>query len=307
MVEFGISLSMPSAEEAADRQAYLLELLRIAEGPFTSAWCPDHLMKDDSPVLEAWTTLTWFAANAPSFRFGNLVLSQSYRNPSLLAKMAATFQYWTGGRLILGIGAGWQADEYTAYGYPFPSAGVRIEQLGEAIDVMRAMWTTAPASYDGHHYQIRDAYCEPRPTVPIPILLGGRRPKFMRLAAEKADVWQWDGPIEPYRVSYDLLVANCAHIGRDLSSIVLSTFGEVYFPANVADFPEEMPLGFTDPAKDPTGAYADQRDWVIGPRPDDAVRALQPLIDLGVRQVTLYFWDRRSLELFIREVVPAFT
>lgn len=306
MVDFGISLAMPSTEEVDDRQAYYLELLRIAQGSFTSAWVPDHLMKGTRPYLEAWTTISYFAAKAPSYKFGNLVLSQSYRNPALLAKMAATLQYWTGGRLILGIGAGWQADEYAAYDYPYPSAGVRIEQLSEAIDVLRALWTESPATYEGRHYRVRDAYCEPRPAVPIPILVGGRKPKFMRVAAEKADIWQWDGPIERYRVPYDLLVANCAEIGRPLSAVALSTFGEIYFPEHAADFPEEMPLGFDDPALDPSGAFAGERDWILGPTPADAIAGLRPLVELGVGQVTLYFWDRRSLRLFIDEVIPAF-
>ena len=306
VVDFGISLGMPSSEEAQDRQAYFLDVLRIAEGSLSSAWVEDHLMNGSRPLLEAWTTITYLAAKAPSFTFGNLVLSQSYRNPALLAKMAATLQYLSDGRLILGIGAGWQADEYAAYGYRYPSAGVRIEQLAEAIDVLRALWTQSPATYEGRHYQVRDAYCEPRPTVPIPILVGGRKPKFMRVAAEKADIWQWDGPIERYRVPYDLLVANCAEIGRPLSSVTLSTFGEIYFPENLADFPAEMPLGFTDQAKDPSGAYAGERDWILGPTPDHAIAGLRPLVDLGVGQVTLYFWDRRSLRLFLREVLPAF-
>ena len=306
VVDFGISLAMPSAEEASDRQAYFLDLLRIAEGSLSSAWVADHLMKGTRPLLEAWTTITYFAAKASSFTFGNLVLSQSYRNPALLAKMAATLQYWTGGRLILGIGAGWQADEYAAYDFPYPSAGVRIEQLSEAIDVLRALWTDSPATYEGRHYRVLDAYCEPRPTMPIPILVGGRKPRFMRVAAEKADIWQWDGPIERYRVPYDLLVTNCAEIGRPLSSIGLSTSGEVYFPEDRSNFPGEMPLAIVDRTQDPSGAFAGERDWILGPTPADAVAGLRPLIDLGVSQVTLYFWDRRSLRLFIDEVIPAF-
>lgn len=306
MVEWGLQLGLPTAESAGDRHAWSLDLLRRGEGAFTSAWVPDHLMKHEHPMLEAWTTITYLAAEAPSYKFGNLVLAQSYRNPALLAKMAATLQYLTEGRLILGIGAGWQADEYAAYGYDYPSAGVRVEQLSEAIDVLRAMWTQSPATYEGTYYQVRDAYCEPRPGVPIPILVGGRKPKFMRVAAEKADIWQWDGPIERFRVPYDLLVANCAAIGRELASVTLSTFGEIYFPVNAADFPSEPPPGYTDTAQDPTGSFAGEVDWVLGPTPQDAIDGLRPLIDLGVRQVTLYFWDRASLDLFIREVIPAF-
>ena len=306
MVEFGLLLGMPAAEPADDRHAWSLELLRRGEGAFTSAWVPGHLMKGQSPMYEAWTTIAYLAAEAPSYRFGNLVLAQSYRNPALLAKMAATLQDLTRGRLILGIGAGWQADEFAAYGYDYPSAGVRVEQLSEAIDVLRAMWTQSPATYEGKHYRVRDAYCEPLPAVPIPILVGGRKPKFMRVAAEKADVWQWDGPIDRYRVPYDLLVANCAAIGRDLTSVTLSTLGEIYFPANPADFPSEPHLGFIDPAQDPSGSFAGEVDWVLGPTPQDAIDGLRPPIELGVSQVTLYFWDRLSLDLFTREVIPAF-
>jgi len=305
VVDFGIQLAGPAAEEMGDRHAWYRDLLRRGEGAFSSAWVSDHLMKDDQPMLEGWTTLAYLAAEFPGYDYGNTVLSQSYRNPALLAKMAATFQYLTEGRLILGIGAGWQADEYHAYDYPYPGIGTRIEQLGEAIDVLRAMWTQSPANYEGQHYHVRNAYCEPRPATPIPILVGGRRPKFMRVAAAKADIWQWDGPIERFRVPYDLLVAACADIGRDLSAVRLSTAGEVYFPSDPADFPEPT-MSITDPAQDPSGSFSGEVDWVMGPTPDDAIRELRPLIDLGVTLVTLYFHDRRSLDIFAREVIPAF-
>ena len=305
-IEWGLSLAAPSAtdETMADRLDWYRELLRLGEGAYSSAWLPDHLMKHDREMLEAWTTITFLAAEFPSFGFGHTVLCQSYRNPALLAKMAATLDYLTRGRFVMGIGAGWQADEYLAYNYPYPSAGIRVEQLAEAIDVLRAMWTQSPATYEGTHYKVQDAYCVPQPGRPIPILVGGRKPKFMRVAAEKADIWQWDGPIDRYRVPYDLLVANCAEIGRDLASIRLSTSGEVYLPDDVSAFPRQAQLAITDPAQDPSGAFADELDWVIGPTPDDAVRQLEPMLELGVSHFTLYFWDRRSLRRFAEEVIP---
>jgi alkanesulfonate monooxygenase SsuD/methylene tetrahydromethanopterin reductase-like flavin-dependent oxidoreductase (luciferase family) len=166
------------------------------------------------------------------------------------------------------------------------------------------MWTQSPATYEGEHYQVHDAWCVPQPPKPIPILVGGRRPKFMRVAAEKADIWQWDGPIERYRAPYDLLVANCAEIGRELGSVRLSTSGEVYLPANPADFPTEATTSFADAAQDPSGSYAGELDWVLGPTPDDAVRALMPMVELGVTHFTMYFWDRRSMQRFADEVIP---
>jgi len=304
-IEFGIQLGGPSAEVMDDRHAYYRELLDLGRGTFGSAWVSDHLMKEDWPILEGWTAIAYLAAEFPDYTFGNLVLAQSYRNPALLAKMAATLEYLTGGRLVLGIGAGWQGDEYRAYGYPFPSAGTRIEQLGEAIDVLRAMWTESPATYHGTHYRVEEAYCEPRPGRPIPILVGGRRPKLMRVASAKADIWQWDGPIERYRPPHDLLLAGCAAIGRDPTEVRLSVSGEAYFPADPADFPQRV-LADVTPEQDPEGVLAGEYDWVMGPTPADAIRELQPLAELGVSHATIYFHDRRSLEIFAKEVAPAF-
>lgn len=145
--EFGVHLGPNQVgEPERDALAYYRQLLTIGEGALSALWVSDHLQKDDAAVAEAWTSLTYLAALAPSYRVGHLVLSQSYRNPALLAKMSATLQLLTGGRFVLGLGAGWQEDEYHAYGFRFPSAGERIEQLGEAIDVIRAMWTDSPAA-----------------------------------------------------------------------------------------------------------------------------------------------------------------
>lgn len=310
MVEFGIQLAAPAAEPMADRHDYYRDVLGRAPESFTSAWLSDHLMKHDGPTFEAWTALAYLAAEHPTYRFGNLVLSQSYRNPALLAKMAATLQALTGGRLILGIGAGWQADEYLAYGYPYPSGATRVEELGEAIDILRAMWTESPATYEGRHYQIRNAYCEPRPNPPIPILVGGRRPKLMRVAAAKADFWSWDGPIERYGpLVADLRIA-CAEVGRDWATMGLHAAGEAYFPANPADFPDPADPSGTmtsiTAAQDPAGLYANEADWLMGPTPEDAIRQLQPILDLGVTMLSVYFHDRRTLDLFAHEVIPAF-
>src|SRR4051812_22026584 len=242
-------------------------------------------MKDEWPILEGWTTIAYLAAEFPTYTFGNLVLGQSYRNPALLAKMAATLQALTGGRLILGIGAGWQADEYAAYGYLYPNGATRVEQLGEAIDVLRAMWTQSPATFEGRHYQVRNAYCEPRPDPPIRILVGGRRPKLLRVAAAKADLWSWDGPIERYGPLVEQLRRACADVGRDWSTMGLHSGGEVYFPETPADFPvtgnAAGTMASVTSAQDPLGLYANEADWVLGPTPDDAIRGLQPLVDLG--------------------------
>ncbi|MFN2562706.1 MAG: LLM class flavin-dependent oxidoreductase [Jatrophihabitans sp.] len=294
-LDFGVHLGLNQVgDPAPDRLAYYEQLLAIGEGALSALWVSDHLQKDDAPVLEAWTTLTYLAALAPSFRVGHLVLSQSYRNPALLAKMAATLQMLTGGRFVLGLGAGWQADEYHAYGFPFPSAGERIAQLGEAIDLIRAMWSGSPASYAGRHYRVEGAHCEPRPEPHPPILVGGQGQKVMRMVAEKADAWHWDGPIEIYRPPYDRLAAHCETIGRDISKIKLLAGIEVYFPADSADFPQPYWSGYENFMTTP-----------FGPTPADAIAMMQPMIELGVTEFTVIFWDSQSARSFVDKVIPA--
>jgi alkanesulfonate monooxygenase SsuD/methylene tetrahydromethanopterin reductase-like flavin-dependent oxidoreductase (luciferase family) len=295
-VEFGIHLGRNNVgDPVPDRLAYYRRCLEIGDGAMRALWVSDHLQHGDAPMYEAWTTLTYVAALAPSYRVGNMVLGQSYRNPALLAKMAATLQTFTTGRLVLGIGAGWQEDEYLAYGYPYPRAGERIEQLAEAIDLIRAMWTYAPANYAGKHFAVHDAYCEPRPDPVPPILIGGQGPKLMRVAAAKADAWVWDGPLEMYRAPYQRLVESCDEIGRPLSEIKLVAEFDAYFPADRADFPEPEWSGYLDFMITP-----------LGPTPAEARDLLMPLVDMGVAEFCVYFWDQSTLNRFVDDVVPMF-
>jgi alkanesulfonate monooxygenase SsuD/methylene tetrahydromethanopterin reductase-like flavin-dependent oxidoreductase (luciferase family) len=294
-MEYGIHLAMPSAgSRPPNRLAYDLQTLHEGDGAFVAAWVSDHLQNEDHPILEGWTTVTYLAALAPTYRFGHLVLGQGYRNPALLAKMAATLQVLSGGRFVLGLGAGWQEDEYRAYDYPYPSAGMRIEQLGEAIDVVRALWTTDPATYVGKHYRVAAAHCQPQPN-PLPrILVGGQGPKLMGLVAEKADAWNWDGPVELYRPGYDRLVRACADIGREIVTVHLTASVEVYFPADTADFPAPHASGYEDFMTVP-----------LGPTPTEARREIERLAELGVAELVCYFWDLDSLRRFRDEIVAA--
>ena len=109
----------------------------------------DHFQFEERDVLEGWTALTYEAALHPELQFGNAVLCQSFRNPAHLAKMGATLQFMTGGRFILGLGAGWHEEEYKSYNYPFPPAGVRVDQLDEYVQIIKAMWTEQHATFEG--------------------------------------------------------------------------------------------------------------------------------------------------------------
>src|SRR5689334_219861 len=139
MVDFGLQ-GLPADVDGADALSRYRTVLEMLPEDFSTVWIEDHLQFQARPTMEGWTLLTYLAALYPRYRFGHLVLSQSYRNPALLAKMAATLQDLTGGRYILGIGAGWHEEEYRAYGFDYATGGVRVGQLAEAITVLRALW-----------------------------------------------------------------------------------------------------------------------------------------------------------------------
>ena len=192
-----------------------------ALGPFDSLWLPDHVQYGSNRVAEGWTLLPWALARYPDKLCGHEVLSNSFRNPAHLAKMVATAQALSGGRVILGIGAGWNAEEYQSYGWPYPATRTRIAQLAEAIELIRAMWTQAPASYRGEHYQIADAYCEPRPAPIPPIMIGGHGETYLlRVVARHADWWNYPFR-EPalYTHKQEVLKRHCRDVGRDYDTI----------------------------------------------------------------------------------------
>ncbi len=265
--------------------------IRAMRPHFDTAWMEDHFQWGTRPTLEAITTLTYLAGRHEGLRFGNIVLGQSYRNPALTAKMAANLQLLTGGNFILGIGAGWKEDEYRAYGYPYPSAGVRIDQLEEAAQIIKAMWTQSPASFSGKHYQIKDAECQPQPNPPIPLLIaGGGEKKTLRVVAKYADWWNYNFcPSEKYAHKQRILESHCREVGRDPSEIVQTYYGFL----SIVD----------DPSK------VEERDgiYVVGGTPDDVTRELEEFVKLGVTHFQFRFLDfpeTGGLERFIEKVLP---
>ncbi len=229
-IEFGYAL--PAGPPRAHINEWIDDLaaqIKLLGEHFTSLWMTDHFFWEDRPTYEAWTTLAYIAARWPEYTIGPMVLGQSYRNPALLAKMGATLQMLTGGKLIMGIGAGWKEDEYHAYGYPYPRPGVRIAQLADQLEIFRRMWTTpGPVSYAGEHYHIQDAYCEPRPDPVPPLLVGGGGYKTIGLAVKYADIWNiHDMPWAEYAKRLDIIVEHCADQGRDPATLRLSWFGRL--------------------------------------------------------------------------------
>lgn len=203
---------------------------------FDSVWVCDHFygfQRRTDPFLEGWTTLTWLAARFPTVQLGHHVLGLGYRNPALTGKMAATLQTLSGGRFILGIGAGWRQEEYEAYGFDFPKASVRIAQLDEAVHLMRKMWTETAASYQGKHFRIADAYAPPRPEPTPPILIGGSGEQLMLpLVGRQADLWNTSTGrgLEAFQHKKEIVVRAAEAAGRNPADITLTVTREAPLP-----------------------------------------------------------------------------
>ncbi|HEX2908921.1 MAG TPA: LLM class flavin-dependent oxidoreductase [Phototrophicaceae bacterium] len=250
------------------------KILPTLGGHFRSLWMTDHLFWEDWYTLEVWTVLSYLAAQYPNFQVGSMVMCQSYRNPALLAKMAASLQVLSQGRLLFGVGAGWKEDEYGGYGYPFPSPGTRVAQLEDTLEIIKRLWTQpGKITYHGQHYHVDDAYCEPKPDPLPPLIVGGKGSKTMKLAARYADWWNVS---DKNYMQYSGLVATlrqqCASVGRDPASLRLTWFGRIA-------------LGKTEAEAQARGA-SDLMKWTrenafVG-TPEQVIEQMRPFIELGV-------------------------
>ncbi len=267
--------------------------IRKLQGSFEVLWFDDHFQKDYSPTLECWTTLTYLAAQFPAYKVGSLVLCQSFRNPAMTAKMMSTLQVLTNGRYIAGIGAGWKEDEHLAYGYgPPPATRARMEQLEEAVQIIKTMWRESPATFHGKHYSIQGAECEPLPTPPPPLLIGGGGEKVtLRLVAKYAD-WMNITFIdaETYKRKLEVLQSHCSEVGRNFDEIKKSVWAY---------------LAITKEGTPPPPISGDR--YVIYGTPGSVRDSLAQFVDLGVEHFMLRFIDfPRPLgaDLFLDEVLP---
>jgi probable F420-dependent oxidoreductase len=194
-------------------------------------WVSDHLVWDEEHVdrncFEAWTLLAALTQVTDTLRLGTLVSCTSYRSPALLAKMVAGLDRISGGRIDLGIGAGWREEEYRAYGYEFPPIGVRQDQLSEAIDVIRLLWTETHADYVGEHFSLQRAVGAPKPVQsPMPIWVGGSGDRLLHIAAEKASGWNmvFGSTLDELRERHAVLGRHCEALGRDPADVARSIF-----------------------------------------------------------------------------------
>jgi len=298
--------------QADNRWSSIAESARICDDlGFHAIHFIDHLLAIPDPagnILESWTTMTACAALTRRVRVSANVLCNSFRSPALLAKMAATLDVISGGRLELALGAGWHEAEYRAYGFDFPSPGVRVDQLGEAVRLIKRLWMGEPVDFAGRYYRVENGRCRPRPAQSPrpPIVIGGAgERKMLRLVAEEADIWNCSAA--NYARLADKLAAlrgHCDAIGRDVTSLELSLQDLVVIAPTEAAL--QAPL---HDARKRLAFFGDVDAIATIGTPERCIDTLRKKIAQGITYFVCLFTDGgqpETVRLFGERVLPAF-
>jgi len=304
-IHFGVSLPQIKRTWADTKQA-ALEFERLG---FDSVWLNDHLYGipgPQLPILEAWTTLSAVGAVTERVQLGTLVSPIGFRNPALLAKMAATLDDIAPGRVIVGLGSGWFQQEFAGYGFAFPSLKDRLEQLDEAATLMKSMWTEETPTFTGKHFRTESVFCTPKPAVPPRLLLGGGGEKvFLRLAAKHADVWN-NLAVHQGELGHkvEVLRRHCASIGRDPADITVSQQCLVVVGSDEQDASKKV-----ERARKLYGGHLGAGGALsIAGTPDQCIDKIAEHVRLGCTMFVIEFFGRDTREpaqLFAETVMKA--
>lgn len=308
--------------EPAKHWTTMRDLAQAADrGPWESLWVYDHFHTRPEPTdeatHEAWTLMAAFAAVTSRIRLGQMCTCMGYRNPAYLAKVAATADIVSGGRVEMGIGAGWYEHEWRAYGYGFPRAGERIAMLEEGVDIMRQLWTTGTASLQGKHYQVDGAICRPLPLQDggIPLwVAGGGEQKTLRIVAKYARYANFGSEPETFQHKSQILAEHCKEVGTDFGAITRSSNFNVVIGETEKDVADK--LAWVKAHYEPLiskqtldGLMDDFANGQLVGTPEQITERLAGLEKLGMTYAIGYFidaaYDPTSVDLYASKVIPA--
>ena len=252
----------------------------MAEGTgWHGLWLADHYMPntgDTTPArgdtYECWALLPALAAVTERVRIGTLVSPTSVHHPALLAKRAATIDWLSGGRMVLGLGAGWQVNEHHAYGIELEPPGKRVSRFEESIKIVRSLLAADSTTFHGAYYDFTDAPCDPKPVQsPLPLLVGTRGPRMLRITARHANEWNTWGTPETAAVHRAALVETCHEVGRDPATVRTSVNALVDLGASTPPPGRAALFGSAQQLVDQFGQYAESGfdefilpDWNLG-------------------------------------------
>lgn len=298
-LKFGVFLPFYAFQAKTPNQHFNLikdTVLECERLGYDSAWIDDHLMYNNWPILECFSTLSALASLTSKIRLGSMVACTLHRNPGVLAKTAATLDVLSNGRFELGVGAGIQQAEHDAYGFDFPKPSGRVERLGEALEVIRLLWTQPKASYTGKHYQLKDAFCEPKPLQkPHPsVIVGGSGDKILEVTAKYADRFDWGYlPTELYKRKLAALEVQCRMVGRNFEEIEKSCWpgGQVLIASSQRELEEKIRR-----LKGTNETVEEFKIANLAGTPQEVIERLHVFVDLGVTYFMLYFPELTNLD-----------
>jgi F420-dependent oxidoreductase-like protein len=303
------------AQEVEEMQRFALTCEQLG---FDTIWLYDHFLTVPQPSLEScyecWSTTAWLVGITSRIRIGQMVTCNSYRQPSLLAKMSSTIDALSGGRLDFGIGAGWYETEYNAYGFPYPETSTRTAMLDEAAEIIKKMWTEDSPSFQGRHYSIENAKNNPKPVQkPHPPLWigGGGEQLTLRVVAKYADFSNFHGgedPIGGFQYKMEVLRQHCHDVGRDFDDIRKSVLVNVIVGKTEEEFNRKMDKNATRIGMTKDEFRRRLRMSLMG-TPERCVEQWSKLVDLGCSYFVMYLVGTRdewyeTLELLAHEVMP---
>ena len=286
--------------------AEILETCQYAESTgWDGIWLADHFLpfagEPTEPYHEAWGTIGGLAALVPRVRIGTMVTGNTYRYPAVLAKMVASIDHVSGGRIVLGLGSGWMESEHRAYGIPFGTAGQRLDMLEEACEVIKSLYTREISNFSGRYYNLVDAPLEPKPLQdPLPLLIGGGGEKrTLAIAARWADEWNVWGTPEVLAHKGSVLEGHCERVGRDPAEISRSAVALLFLSTDESWLARirENPI---------------DRPTIIG-TPEQVTEIIAAYREVGVDEIVIPDFNlgpaarrRETMDLFIEQVAPAF-
>jgi probable F420-dependent oxidoreductase len=260
--------------------AEVLEQARVADGTgWYGVWLADHYMPntgDTTPArgdtYECWALLPALAAVTERVRIGTLVSPTSVHHPALLAKRASTIDWLSSGRMVLGLGAGWQINEHHAYGIELEPPGKRVSRFEESIQIVRSMLSAESTTFHGAYYDITDAPCDPKPVQsPLPLLVGTHSPRMLRITARHADEWNTWGTPAQAAVHRTALIETCHEVGRDPATVRTSVNALVDLDGGAPPPGRAALVGSAQQLVDQFGQYAELGfdefilpDWNLG-------------------------------------------
>ncbi len=306
----GWKMELASIADPRDKWAKAVEVAELADRVgYDSVWVYDHVhnvpVPDHETVFEAWSTVAAISQRTERVRLGQMVGCAGYRNPALLAKITSSIDVMSGGRLDWGIGAGWYDQEYRAYGYDFPSNADRIRMLRETVEIVKLMWTEPDATYEGRHFAVDGAQCDPKPLQDPhpPIWIGGGGEQLtLRVVARHATHSNFGGKLHEWTHKRDVLRRHCAEVDRDPDEITMTWSPEVFIRETEAEIGTETRSFWGEP-------FESWRDGNLVGTPEQVAEKIEVYREAGLGGIVAWCADYPStetVELLARDVMGNF-